>query len=130
MEVANRCEDRALANSIKNDFYVDDYLSGADSIEEAHVKVAKLCDELKKYGFELRKWTSSHHEITASFPESLRESGKDEKFMDENYKRRWVSSGNRIWIYSISIAIFLLMIMSPNENCCPKLPNSLIQWVG
>ena len=86
VEVANRCEDEALGNSIKNDFYVDDYLSGADSIEEAHVKVAKLCDELKNYGFELRKWTSSHHEIIVSLPESLRESANDEKFMDENYR--------------------------------------------
>ena len=88
VEVANRCENKSVANSIKNVFYVDDYLSGTDSNEKAHVKVAKLCDELKKYGYELRKWTSSHHEITASLPESLRESAKDEQFMDENYRTK------------------------------------------
>ena len=96
MEVANSCEDKALANSIKNDFYIDDYISGADSIEETHVQVAKLCDELKKYGFELRKWTWAHHEITASLPESLRGSAKDDKWIKITESRRWVPPGNRV----------------------------------
>ena len=74
VEVATHCEDKALANLIMNDFFVD----GADSVEEAHVKVPKVCDELNKYGFELGKWTTSHHEITASLPESLRQSANDE----------------------------------------------------
>ena len=43
VETAKRCEDESLANSIKNEFLVDDHLSGAESIEGAHVKVVKLC---------------------------------------------------------------------------------------
>ena len=43
VEVANRCKDESLQKSIKQDFYVDDYLSGADSIPEAHNKVEQIC---------------------------------------------------------------------------------------
>ena len=86
VEVANRCKDESLQKSIKQDFYVDDYLSGADSIPEAHNKVEQIGQQLKKHGFDLRKWSSSHHEIISSLPEALRENGDQEKFMDENYK--------------------------------------------
>ena len=65
VEVANLCKDQVLAQSI-NVFYVDDYLSGAESIEDAKTKVDKICAVLNNYGFELRKWASSHHEITLS----------------------------------------------------------------
>ena len=87
VEVAHLCKDQALAQSI-NYFYVDDYLSGAESVEDAKTKVNYHCAVLNNYGFELRKWASSHHEITLSLPESLRESTNHEKFMDNNYKRQ------------------------------------------
>ena len=85
VEVANRYPDESLENSIKQDFYVDDYLSGAESIPDAH-KVEQICQQLKKHIFELRKWSSSHHEIISSLPEALRENADQEKFMDKNYK--------------------------------------------
>ena len=40
----------------------------------------------KEYGFELRKWSSSHREMTSSLPENLQEYPDKEKLMDENYK--------------------------------------------
>ena len=55
VEVANLCKDQVLAQSIKNDFYVDDSLSGAESIEDAKTKVDEICVVLNNYGFELRK---------------------------------------------------------------------------
>ena len=71
VEVGNRCGDDLFAKTIKHDFYVDDYLSCANSVAEAHTKVKKIYEELKEHGFELRKWSSSHHEITSSLPENL-----------------------------------------------------------
>ena len=46
----------------------------------------KLCDELSKYGFELRKWASSHCELTSSIPEKLRESSEETIFLYQEYK--------------------------------------------
>ena len=86
VKVPNLCKEQVLAQSIKNDFYVYDYLSGAESIEYAKTKVDEICTVLNIYGFELRKWASSHHEITLSLPENLRESTKQENFMDIYYK--------------------------------------------
>ena len=85
-EVGDLCADKELGHSIRVDFYVDDYLSGADSITEARTKVTKVCDEFKKYGMQLRKWASSHYEITAGLPEELRENVDTTKVMHEDYK--------------------------------------------
>ena len=105
IEVGNRCSDDLLAKTIKHDFYVDDYLSGANSVEEAKIKVTKIYEKLKEYGFELRKWSSSHHEITSSLPENLRENPDKEKFMDENYKIKtlgvsWKPNSDSFHFYS------------------------------
>lgn len=52
------------ANAILHDFYVDDFISGADSTEQA-VELAKQVDTiLKSGGFNLRKWTSNCAEVT------------------------------------------------------------------
>ena len=72
IKVGNRCSEDSLAQTIKNHSYVDDYLSGANSITAAHAKVQKVCEELKKYEFQHRKWSSSHHEIS-SLPDKFRE---------------------------------------------------------
>ena len=39
VEVGNRCSNDLLAKTIKHDFYVDDYISGANFVAEAHTKV-------------------------------------------------------------------------------------------
>ena len=85
VEVSNRCSNTDIALTMKNDFYVDDYLSGMDSIEAAKERIGFLCQELSNFGFELRKWASSHSELISSLPEKLRESS-EAKFMDQDYK--------------------------------------------
>ena len=42
--------------------------------------------ELKKYGFELRKWTSSSPEIVLELPQELRETTNEDKIFDEDYQ--------------------------------------------
>ena len=85
-EIGDSCADKELGHSIKTNFYVDDYLSGANSITEAKTKITKVCDELQKYGMQLRKWASSHHELTTELPVELRENVDIAKVMHEDYK--------------------------------------------
>ena len=69
VEVSNRCSVEELAFTMKNDFYVDDYLPGMDSIGAAKERIVLLCQEVSNFGFELRKWASSHSELISSLPE-------------------------------------------------------------
>ncbi|UYV84182.1 hypothetical protein LAZ67_X001460, partial [Cordylochernes scorpioides] len=52
-----------------NDFYVDDLLTGAQTIAEAKELIDQLNDLMKKGGFHLRKWNSNCHEIVSHVEE-------------------------------------------------------------
>ena len=51
--------DETIADKITKDFYVDDFISGAYSIEEAQNIVGKIQAIMSKGQFHLRKWTSN-----------------------------------------------------------------------
>lgn len=54
-------------------FYVDDGLTGADTVEEA----IRLSQQLfSKACFQLRKWNSSEAQVLSSIPSALREAEK------------------------------------------------------
>lgn len=58
------CSDNPLiARITTNDFYVDDLLTGADSLDELSCIQRETADILKKGGFELRKWSSNSPEF-------------------------------------------------------------------
>ncbi|UYV84916.1 hypothetical protein LAZ67_X003999, partial [Cordylochernes scorpioides] len=52
-----------------NDFYVDDLLTGAQTIAEAKELIDQLKDLMKKGGFHLRKWNSNCQEIVSHVEE-------------------------------------------------------------
>ena len=52
-----------IAEIIRSDFYVDDLLSGADSIEEAAHIQEEVMHILQSYGFPLRKWASNENDV-------------------------------------------------------------------
>ncbi|XP_062704650.1 uncharacterized protein LOC134286956 [Aedes albopictus] len=56
------------ANAIVYDFYVDDYIGGAPSIDEAIQLQTDLDCLMKKGGFSLRKWCSNRPEVLAAIP--------------------------------------------------------------
>ena len=85
LKVANRCKDEFLAQSILNDFYVNDHSFGADSVQDAKKK-DENCTAFKNYGFELRNCASSNHETIMSLPKRLQERTDQKVFMDNNYK--------------------------------------------
>lgn len=48
---------------VLNDFYVDNLLTGSDSIEELRIIKEEVTQLLKRGGFPLRKWMSNHEDI-------------------------------------------------------------------
>lgn len=67
-EIANIIETESpeLAKIIKNDFYMDDLLTGADNIEQAIELSKELTKVLDKFGFPLCKWKSNKGEVIAA----------------------------------------------------------------
>lgn len=78
---------------VKNDFYVDDVLTGADNITEAKVLQHELISLLKSGGFHLRKWASNEPTLVENLPIEFREPRSDKFFSeDESMKAlgvRW-----------------------------------------
>lgn len=58
---------------IKRDFYVDDLISGCDSLEEAITSRRQLTEMLAEGGFPLRKWTTNSVELFNTIPPDYRE---------------------------------------------------------
>ena len=58
---------------IKNSFYVDDFLGGADNTEEAVLLFHQIREILQKGGFQLRKWRTSSQEVLNRIPADLQE---------------------------------------------------------
>ena len=60
------------ATVASRDFFVDDLISGADSVDEAIELQQQLISLLRKGGFELRKWASSEPEVLKAVPSDMR----------------------------------------------------------
>lgn len=68
---------------IAEDFYVDDMLTGAETVEEAYENCQEVSDILKQGGFILRKWLSNDPQIIkdisdSNFAQTLHELGDKE----------------------------------------------------
>ncbi|XP_055686819.1 uncharacterized protein LOC129792077 [Lutzomyia longipalpis] len=51
-----------------SDFYVDDFMSGQDSVADATELCAQIHSLMKQGGFELTKWVSNNPEVIQQFP--------------------------------------------------------------
>lgn len=65
------------AKAIREVFYVDDFLSGAQDEEAAGLVRTQLADLLSKAGMTLRKWRASSAAFLEKIPEELREEADD-----------------------------------------------------
>ncbi|XP_055919024.1 uncharacterized protein LOC129951048 [Eupeodes corollae] len=61
------------AQMIREDMYIDDLVSGADSVEVAKEKYHQISKLLSSAGFHLRKWMSNNEEFLASIPKADQE---------------------------------------------------------
>ena len=67
-------------NVILNDFWVDDLLSGADTLEEACVLQDELIETLNKNCLPLRKWSSNEPQLVTGFPKDLQEAASGQAY--------------------------------------------------
>ena len=58
---------------VLHSFYVDDFLGGAASVEEATLLYQQLSSMLEKGNFHLRKWRSSSNQVLKAIPISIQE---------------------------------------------------------
>jgi len=58
---------------LSNDFYVDDLLSGASTVEDAIKLKQELTSMLQTAGLTLRKWASNHSTFRGTIPKELQE---------------------------------------------------------
>ncbi|KAH8346285.1 hypothetical protein KR059_000107, partial [Drosophila kikkawai] len=63
VDIAEKFENQKISAIIRNDFYMDDLMTGADSVEEANKLIKLVSQELEKVGFNLRKWISNDLKI-------------------------------------------------------------------
>ena len=63
-------------NVILNDIWVDDLLSGADTLEEACVLQDNLIETLNENCLPLRKWSSNEPQLVTRLSKDLQEAGK------------------------------------------------------
>lgn len=68
------------AKTIKEDFYMDDLLSGNDTTEEAIVRAQEVTNILKQAGFTLSKWVSNCPEFMRSIEPNERSSNANLDF--------------------------------------------------
>jgi len=59
---------------VKRDFYVNDLITGANSIEEALTIRNQVSALLSRGGFELRKWSSNSKDLLRDIPDQTRDS--------------------------------------------------------
>ncbi len=86
IEIANRTSKSNLAQALRTSFYVDDFLGGAQSVDEAKSLSADLNSELLEYGFPLRIWSSSHSDLIKDLSTELRAENDEMKLFSEDYK--------------------------------------------
>ena len=73
-------------NVILNDFWVDDLLSGADTLDEACVFQDDLIETLNKDCLPLRKWSSNEPQLVTPLPKDLQEAGKAYEINDKTHQ--------------------------------------------
>lgn len=61
-----------VAQTIREDFYVDDLMSGSDTVEEAIELSNNISQLLTRGGFILQKWSSNNHEFIEQIQPSSR----------------------------------------------------------
>lgn len=86
------------AKSVLSEFYVDDFISGAHSLDEAVKKQTEMRQMLKAYGFNIRKWSSNITETLIGIEENDREILAELRFEDEEFRKTlgvyWAPKGD------------------------------------
>ena len=87
-EVAKRTCNSQVQYHLELSFYVDDFLGGANSVEDARKLIADLHSEVLKYGFLLRKWVSSCSTFIKELPDELRKTANECEILSDDYETK------------------------------------------
>ncbi|XP_050359346.1 uncharacterized protein LOC126779442 isoform X4 [Nymphalis io] len=82
--LADNLDDYRVQSAIRRDFYVDDYLSGGNTISETIEISKKVHSVLSSAKFNLRKWRSNNPEILRQVTNSKIESQNTLHFFDQD----------------------------------------------
>ena len=75
----------ALASwHVSHSFYVDDFLAGADTVDQAVTLFRELREMLSKGGFDLRKWRSNSPNVLKAIPSELQEPLPNQDLVDSH----------------------------------------------
>ncbi|XP_065356309.1 uncharacterized protein LOC135950707 [Calliphora vicina] len=77
--IADTCTIPEIKNIIKEDFYMDDLMTGADTIKQCKYIQHSVLNHLASYGFNLRKWLSNEKQITENVCSSIMIQIKDDE---------------------------------------------------
>ncbi|XP_046810810.1 uncharacterized protein LOC124420759 [Lucilia cuprina] len=77
--IADTCPIPEIKNIIKEDFYMDDLITGADTIKQCKYIQHSVLNHLASYGFKLRKWLSNEKQITEDVCSSIMIQIKDDE---------------------------------------------------
>lgn len=61
--IDNEISSPAISQIIKKDFYVDNLLTGSNSVDDLLIKQQEICNLISQAGFELRQWLSNSEEF-------------------------------------------------------------------
>ena len=96
---------------IKRDFYVDDLLSGANSVHEAKGLRNNLIPTLKKAHFDIRKWTSNEASLVLDLPPEYREANDNLEFLKEDHTIKTLGI-----VWNPIQDVFLFQVMHVEKN--------------
>ncbi|UYV82908.1 hypothetical protein LAZ67_22001344 [Cordylochernes scorpioides] len=101
---------------VKRDFYVDDLLTGADTVEEAQVLIRQIIALLAEGGFSIRKWVSNSPKILDFLP-------KDQKGINQSFDYKDLPSVKLLGILrDPSLNSFTIRVKPPDIQVYSKRP--------
>ncbi len=107
--LAHNCQEDypEAAQAIRTCFYVDDYLSGAETVVKADFLRRQLSELLNNAGMTLRKWRSNSHTFMDNISEELRETDDlsiaSPSSMKKAFGIHWDSHRDKLHVSTLSL---------------------------
>ena len=102
-----------VVEELNNNLYVDDWLSGADSVDEACVKFKEASKIMAEAGMSLSKWNSNSECLKDKFSESFEFNGEDESV--KILGMQWLSAQDYFKFNDVNVG-FQYEVMSTKRN--------------
>ena len=119
--------------AVKKSLYVDECLTGEDTVPAAIELQSQLSNLFTEGGFFLQKWNASESTVLDNLPSDLKDLGATQKFQETTHDQytktlgiEWNSQPDQFRL-TISKLPYLDSI---SDNLCPTLPRHSMSWDG